>query len=121
MRETTGTRSGRTTGEILVWSQATSTAMVPPVGITIYGIRPLALNKKQAGLALGSVKSLQRMLWCARHQPGDPWLKIVREGGPGIECLIDTASLEAAYARIYRGETPPLMPSEKRAHELGRN
>ena len=84
-------------------------------GIVVNGIRPLAVNKKQAGVALGSVKTLQRMLWCARHQPHDPWVKIVREGGPGTECLIDTASLEAAYARIYRGETPPLLPSEQRA------
>lgn len=84
-------------------------------GIVVNGIRPLAVNKKQAGVALGSVKTLQRMLWCARHQPIDPWVKIVREGGPGTECLIDTASLEAAYARIYRGELPPLMPSERKA------
>ena len=65
-------------------------------GIVVNGIRQLAVNKKQAGIALGSVKTLQRMLWSARHQPHDPWVKIVREGGPGTECLIDTASLEAA-------------------------
>lgn len=88
--------------------------------ITINGIRPLAINKKQAAVALGSVKTLQRLLWCARHQQDDPWVKIVREGGPGTECLIDTASLEAAYARIYRGETPPLMPSERKS-TFGRN
>jgi hypothetical protein len=92
-----------------------------PVAITVHGVRPLAINKKQAGIALGSIKSLQRMLWCARHQPEDPWLKIVREGGQGVECLIDTASLEAAYARIYCGETPPLLPSEKRAFDPTRN
>ena len=90
-------------------------------GIVVNGIRPLAVNKKQAGVALGSVKTLQRMLWCARHQPEDPWVKIVREGGPGTECLIDTASLEAAYSRIYHGEMPPLMPSEKRAVSDSRN
>ena len=84
-------------------------------GIIVNGIRPLAVNKKQAGVALGSVKTLQRMLWCARHQPHDPWVKIVREGGPGTECLIDTTSLESAYGRIFRGETPPLLPSEQRA------
>jgi hypothetical protein len=96
-------------------------SMPPPVGVTINGVRPLAVNKKQAGIALGSVKTLQRMLWCSRHQPADPWLKIIREGGPGIECLIDTASLEAAYGRIYRGEIPPLMPSEKKAVDDCRN
>lgn len=53
--------------------------------------------------------------------PHDPWVKIVREGKPGTECLIDTASLEAAYARIYRGESPPLMPSERKVGEPGRN
>lgn len=86
----------------------------PPGAIVVNGIRPLAINKKQAGVALGSVKTVQRLLWCARHQPDDPWVKIVREGGPGTECLIDTASLEAAYARIYRGELPPLLPSERK-------
>lgn len=83
--------------------------------ITIDGVRPLAINKKQAAIALGSIKTLQRLLWCARHQPDDPWIKIVREGRPGTECLIDTDSLEAAYARMSRGENPPLMPSERRA------
>jgi hypothetical protein len=89
-------------------------------GIVVHGVRPLAVTKKQAAIALGSIKTLQRVLWCARHQPGDPWVKIVREGGPGIECLIDTASLESAYARIYRGETPPLLPSERKSSS-GRN
>ena len=99
-----------------------ATSLIPiPSGIVVNGIRPLAVNKKQAGVALGSVKTLQRMLWCARHQPQDPWIKIVREGGPGRECLIDTASLEAAYGRIYRGEMPPLMPSEKRTVNDCRN
>lgn len=86
--------------------------MIP--GILINGLRPLAINKKQASLALGSIKLLQRMLWCARHQPADPWVKIVREGGPGTECLIDTASIESAYARIYGGELPPPLPSERK-------
>jgi hypothetical protein len=97
-------------------------AVLPPPspGIVVNGIRPLAVTKKQAGVALGSVKTLQRMLWCARHRPDDPWVKIVREGGPGTECLIDTASLEAAYARICRGEAPPLLPSEQRA-AFGKN
>jgi hypothetical protein len=97
--------------------------MLPPPtsGIVVHGVRPLAVTKRQAAIALGSVKTLQRVLWSARHQPHDPWVKIVREGKPGTECLIDTASLEAAYARIYRGESPPLMPSERKAGEPGRN
>lgn len=86
----------------------------PTTGIVVHGVRPLAVSKKHAAIALGSVKTLQRMLWSARHQPHDPWVKIVREGKPGTECLIDTASLEAAYARIHRGECPPLMPSERK-------
>ena len=87
----------------------------PTAGIVVNGVRPLAINKKHAAIALGSVKTLQRVLWCARHQANDPWVKIVREGGPGTECLIDTASLESAYGRIYHGEAPPLLPSEKKA------
>ena len=93
----------------------------PTSGIIVHGVRPLAVTKKQAAIALGSVKTLQRVLWSARHQPHDPWVKIVREGKPGTECLIDTASLEAAYARIYHGESPPLMPSERKIGEPGRN
>lgn len=92
----------------------------PTAGIVVHGVRPLAVTKKQAAIALGSIKTLQRVLWCARHQPGDPWVKIVREGGPGTECLIDTASLESAYARIYRGENPPPLPSERKS-PFGRN
>ncbi len=99
----------------------TNSVLPPPAAITVNGVRPLAVNKRQAGIALGSVKTLQRLLWSARHQPHDPWVKIVREGKPGTECLIDTASLEAAYARIYRGESPPLMPSERKTGESGRN
>lgn len=92
----------------------------PTAGIVVNGVRPLAINKKHAAIALGSVKTLQRVLWCARHQPHDPWVKIVREGKPGTECLIDTASLEGAYVRIYGGENPPLMPSELKAVETCR-
>ena len=95
-------------------SPQTPPCLPPPASIMVGGVHPLAVNKKQAGIALGSVKTLQRLLWCARHLPGDPWLKIVREGGPGTECLIDTASIESAYARIYRGEIPPLLPSERK-------
>ena len=38
----------------------------------------------------------------------------MREGGPGTEYLIATASIEAACARIYRGELPPRLPRERK-------
>jgi hypothetical protein len=81
--------------------------------ITINGLRPLAVTKRQAIAALGSPKVVQRMLWCARHQPHDPWLRLARPGRAGTECLIDTESLESAYRRLLCGEHPPLMPSER--------
>jgi hypothetical protein len=95
---------------------------VPPETaiISINGIRPLAVTKRQAIVAVGSPKVVQRMLWCARHQPADPWLRLARPGRAGTECLIDTESLEAAYRRLLGGDHPPLMPSE-RATRQGRN
>ncbi len=57
---------------------------------------------------------------CRRSALYDPWIKIVREGDPGTECLIDSMSLEAGYARLCRGELPPLMPKKRKALEARR-
>jgi len=81
--------------------------------IVVNGLRPLALSKKLTIQALGSVKLVQRMLYATRHKLCEkPWLRIARWGEPGRDLLIDTSSVEDAYARLLAGEEPPLMPSE---------
>ena len=47
--------------------------------VSIAGMRPLALTKKQIIAVLGSAKLVDRMLWATRHaQCG--WFIILREG-----------------------------------------
>ena len=86
--------------------------------IMVNGLRPLALSKKLTIQVLGSVKLVQRMLYATRHKLCEkPWLRIARWGEPGRDLLVDTSSVEEAYARLLAGEEPPLMPSEaKRRH-----
>jgi hypothetical protein len=84
--------------------------------ITINGFRPLALTKREAARALGNKISLiNRMIWCARHQPHDPWVKIVsnRAGTPGTEVTLDTESVEQAYQRLLAGDEPPRLPKQR--------
>jgi len=81
--------------------------------IVVNGVRPLVLSKKLLIQILGSVKLVQRMLYATRHGLAhDPWLRIVRMGRPGCELLVDTSSVEQAYARLLAGEEPPRLPSE---------
>lgn len=85
--------------------------------LLINGLRPACVTRRRAIEFLGGdVKLVARMLWCAQHQPDDPWLIVVRnrQRRPGQCIHIDTASLEAAYLRIASGEEPPLLPSERR-------
>lgn len=84
--------------------------------IQINGQRPGCISKQRAVDYLdGEHKLVDRMLWASRNQPHDPWIVIVRNksGRPGQAVKIDTASFEAAYRRLLRGEEPPLMPSER--------
>ncbi len=78
--------------------------------VSIDGMRPLALTKKQIIAVLGSAKLVDRMLWATRHANGR-WLTIIREGR---DLLIATESVETAYVRLIGGEHPPLMPSERK-------
>ena len=88
--------------------------------IVVNGLRPLALSKKLAIQAIGSVKLVQRMLHATRHGLCErPWLRIARWGEPGRDMLIDTSSVEDAYARLLAGEHPPLMPSEIKRRRAG--
>ena len=87
--------------------------------IIVNGLRPLALSKKLAVQAIGSVKLVQRMLHATRHGLCEkPWLRIARWGEPGRDMLIDTSSVEEAYARLLAGEHPPLMPSENKRQRI---
>ncbi len=81
--------------------------------VSIDGMRPLALTKKQIIAVLGSAKLVDRMLWATRHA-GGRWLTIIREGR---DLLVATESVEAAYVRLVGGELPPLMPSERKQTE----
>jgi hypothetical protein len=78
--------------------------------VSIAGMRPLALTKKQIITVLGSAKLVDRMLWATRHAKGG-WFIILREGR---DLLVATESVETAYERLVGGELPPLMPSERR-------
>lgn len=85
--------------------------------LLIDGLRPACVPRRRAiEFFGGETKLIARMLWCAHHQPDDPWLLVVRnrERRPGQSLQIDTASLEAAYLRVVAGEEPPLLPSERR-------
>ena len=68
----------------------------------------------------GNIKMIQRLLHATKHDipraDGTPWLD-VRWGGRGRETRILTSSLREAFFRIWLGEEPPLLPSEKRRGE----
>ena len=84
--------------------------------ITINGLRPLSLLKREAARALGNKHALlARMIWSARNTD-DPWVIIVtnRAGNPGTEITLETTSIERAHQRLLNGEEPPLLPREKR-------
>ena len=84
-----------------------------PQRVSIGGMRPLALTKKQIIAVLGSAKLVDRMLWATRHADGG-WLHILREGR---DLLVATESVESAYLRLAGGELPPLMPSERKEED----
>jgi len=89
--------------------------------ITVDGVTPLMLNKRQMVTALGgSTKLVDQLLHVSSKTPDSGWLKIVRRGSPGVEVLVDRASVEQSYARILRGEFPPLLPSQVPSQKLSR-
>jgi len=91
------------------------TSSVSVQRVSIDGMRPLALTKRQIIAVLGSAKLVDRMLWATRHANGR-WLVIIRAGR---DLLVATESVEAAYVRLVNGELPPLMPSERKETESG--
>lgn len=82
--------------------------------VNINGFRPYALTKRDMMCLLRSPKIVQRLIYDALHSPPEGrWLKIIREGKPGRETLVETATFERACERIGQGEAPPLLPSEQ--------
>jgi hypothetical protein len=99
-----------------------------PSAVYFGNIRPLRITSRQASLALGAPKksrTLQRLVHAAiigaKKRDGSLWLIVAQWGGGGRPTLIDTASFEAAYHAMLKGEQPPLLPSEskRRAKQVG--
>ena len=85
----------------------------PPSPIIINGCRPLAITKAEFFQALRSPRIGQRALYWTRR--GQPFVKILRQGGRGCTLLIDTLSAEIFYADLLEGKCqPPPMPGECR-------
>lgn len=85
----------------------------------INGVRPFALTRRDMLRLLPSQKIIQRLFHDAIHgPPGQRWIRILREGRPGREALIETASFEKACERFADGESPPLLPSELKRQQV---
>jgi hypothetical protein len=83
----------------------------PPSPIIINGCRPLAITKAEFFRILRSPRIGQRALFWTRR--GQPFVKILRQGGRGCTLLIDTLSVETFYADLLEGRRqPPPMPGE---------
>lgn len=84
-----------------------------PSPILINGYRPLAITKAEFFMVIRSPRIAQRALYWTRR--GQPFVKILREGGRGCSLLIDTRSVEVFYANLLEGAgQPPLMPGEEK-------
>ena len=84
-----------------------------PSPILINGCRPLAITKSEFFMIIRSPRIAQRALYWTRR--GQPFVKILREGGRGCSLLIDTQSVEIFYANLLEGVAhPPLMPGEEK-------
>jgi hypothetical protein len=85
----------------------------PPSPIIINGCRPLAITKAEFFRILRSPRIGQRALYWTRR--GQPFVKILRQGGRGCTLLIDTLSAETFYADLLEGKCePPPMPGERK-------
>jgi hypothetical protein len=85
----------------------------PSSPIIINGCRPLAITKAEFFRVLRSPRIGQRALYWTRR--GQPFVKILRQGGRGCTLLIDTLSAEIFYADLLEGKRqPPPMPGERK-------
>jgi hypothetical protein len=82
--------------------------------IIINGCRPLAITKAEFFQALRSPRIGQRALYWTRR--GQPFVKILRQGGRGCTLLIDTLSAEIFYTDLLEGRCEP-PPMRWRAQE----
>jgi hypothetical protein len=86
---------------------------LPPSPIIINGCRPLAITKAEFFQVLRFPRIGQRALYWTRR--GQPFVKILRQGGRGCTLLIDTLSAEIFYAGLLEGKCqPPPMPGERK-------
>ena len=76
-------------------------------------LEPQALDKEgvRKFLSIGP-KVLQRMVWASRN--GDRWLDFAtnHNGRPRMRVTFTLESARYAFARLCRGEEPPLLPCE---------
>ena len=85
------------------------------LGMEFKGEQRAFITKKELiELLSGSAKYADRMIRASRD--GDPWLELVgnRNIKGSTRPLFDIKSVDRAMERIRRGETPPLMPSERK-------
>ena len=81
----------------------------PPSPIIINGCRPLAITKAEFFQVLRSPRIGQRALYWTRR--GQPFVKILRQGGRGCTLLIDTLSAETFYTDLLEGKCQHMGPS----------
>jgi len=73
----------------------------------------LAITKAEFFRILRSPRIGQRALYWTRR--GQPFVRILRQGGRGCTLLIDTLSVETFYADLLEGKCqPPPMPGERK-------
>jgi len=77
--------------------------------VSIAGMRPLALTKKQIIAVLGSAKLVDRMLWATRHAKAAG----LSFCGKAETFLSPRNPWKRRMERLVGGELPPLMPSER--------
>jgi hypothetical protein len=79
------------------------------------GLKPKTLSKKAAYCYIGIPSLVQDWMYASRRaKPGqEQWVIIARKGGRGRETMLDTESLDRAYALYLQGIKPPPIPSRR--------
>ena len=104
----------------------------PPMAAVVNALNPLGLNKKEAARFIGcGSKIIARMIHASRNAPKDTdkdtdkdtgkWLDFScnHEGRPRMEVRVTTESARRAFARLSKGEEPPLLPCELLVRKKG--
>jgi len=82
-----------------------------PLAVGVGLIQPFMVTRKILFTIFSSPRLVMRMIAAG-------WVVEVRRGGPGREALFDFQSAQDAYARLKRGEEPPLLPCEIRRRKV---